>query len=171
MSSLPAAHVQSVCDTMEIPHIETRWDFHENRDFFSVNMYPHYLSMSKAYVDYVKHLQWTSFIILYEHDEGMCIVFYPCACFYFNTAVLPSERRHYHVNISPLPVNVLPFERRHYHVNISPLAVNVLPSERRHYHVNISPLAVNVLPSERRHYHVNISPLAVNVLPSERRHY
>ena len=71
MSGYPAAHVQSICDTMEIPHIETRWDFQENTDFFIVNLYPHYLSMSQAYVDYVKHLQWTSFIILYEHDDGM----------------------------------------------------------------------------------------------------
>ncbi|KAK2189528.1 hypothetical protein NP493_103g02008 [Ridgeia piscesae] len=71
MSGYPAAHVQSICDTMEIPHIETRWDFQENTDFFIVNLYPHYLSMSQAYVDYVKHLQWTSFIILYEHDDGL----------------------------------------------------------------------------------------------------
>ena len=70
MSSLSAAHVQSICDAMEIPHVETRWDFRENIDFYSVNLYPYYRTLSKAYIDLIANWKWTSFTILYETNEG-----------------------------------------------------------------------------------------------------
>lgn len=34
-------HVQSLCDTMEIPHISTRWDPKQRRSSCSINLYPH----------------------------------------------------------------------------------------------------------------------------------
>ena len=40
-SSVTSSHVQSICDTLEIPHIETRWDYRMKRDDYSVNLYPH----------------------------------------------------------------------------------------------------------------------------------
>jgi hypothetical protein len=36
-----AEHVQSVCDTMEIPHIEMRWDLSQRRGACAVNLFPH----------------------------------------------------------------------------------------------------------------------------------
>ena len=70
MSSLSAAHVQSICDALEIPHVEMRWDFREIPDFYSINLYPHYRTLSKAYLDAIKYWAWTSFTILYQSNEG-----------------------------------------------------------------------------------------------------
>ncbi|XP_074643782.1 glutamate receptor ionotropic, kainate 2-like [Tubulanus polymorphus] len=71
MSSLSSAHVQSICDALEVPHIETRWSYRNFKDFYSVNLYPHYTSLSQAYVDIVKELKWEKFTILYEDNEGL----------------------------------------------------------------------------------------------------
>ena len=71
MSYQSAAHVQSICDAMEIPHVETRWDYSDNKDFFSINLYPAYTKISEAYIDFISYSQWTSFIILYDSDDGL----------------------------------------------------------------------------------------------------
>lgn len=71
MSAISAAHVQSICDALEIPHIETRWDFREIPDFYAINLYPHYKTLAKAYMDIISHWQWSSFTILYQSNEGM----------------------------------------------------------------------------------------------------
>lgn len=70
MSSVPAAHVQSICDHMGIPHIETRWDYRENADYFSINVHPYYESLSNAYVEFVIQQGWDKFTVLYENDDG-----------------------------------------------------------------------------------------------------
>ncbi|XP_018331081.1 glutamate receptor ionotropic, kainate 2 isoform X2 [Agrilus planipennis] len=66
-----ASHVQSICDTMEIPHLETRWDYRLRRESCLVNLYPHPTMLSKAYVDLVKAWGWKSFTIIYENNEGL----------------------------------------------------------------------------------------------------
>lgn len=43
-----SSHVQSICDTMEIPHLETRWDYKLRRDSCLVNLYPHPTVLSKV---------------------------------------------------------------------------------------------------------------------------
>ena len=43
-----ASHIQSVCDTMEIPHLETRWDSRMKREGCLVNLFPHSLTLSKV---------------------------------------------------------------------------------------------------------------------------
>ncbi|EZA54425.1 Glutamate receptor, ionotropic kainate, partial [Ooceraea biroi] len=52
-----ASHVQSICDTMEIPHLETRWDWRQRRQSCLVNLYPHPTTLSKVFL-FVKHT-WT----------------------------------------------------------------------------------------------------------------
>ena len=47
-SGTTSSHVQSICDAMEIPHIETRWDYRLKRDDYSVNLYPHPTAISKV---------------------------------------------------------------------------------------------------------------------------
>ena len=39
-SAATADHIQSVCDAMEVPHVEARWDGRRNRHECSVNLYP-----------------------------------------------------------------------------------------------------------------------------------
>ncbi|XP_050732987.1 glutamate receptor ionotropic, kainate 2-like isoform X2 [Eriocheir sinensis] len=70
-SGQTSAHVQSICDALEIPHIETRWDYRLRRDDYSVNLYPHPSSLSKAYLDLVRLFEWKSFCILYEDNDGL----------------------------------------------------------------------------------------------------
>lgn len=47
-SDVSAAHMQAICDALEIPHIETRWEYRLTRDPYSVNLYPHPLSLSRV---------------------------------------------------------------------------------------------------------------------------
>ena len=76
MSSLSAAHVQSICDSLNIPHIETRWDYkEEDSDSFSINLHPHYITLSHAFIDFIVYLKWTSFTILYEDNDSKWIMF------------------------------------------------------------------------------------------------
>lgn len=66
-----ASHVQSICDTMEIPHLETRWDYRLRRESCLVNLFPHPSMLSRAYVDIVRAWGWKSFTIIYESNEGL----------------------------------------------------------------------------------------------------
>jgi hypothetical protein len=56
---------------MEIPHIETRWDYRLKRDDYSVNLYPHPTAISKAYVQLIERFGWKSYTILYEDNQGL----------------------------------------------------------------------------------------------------
>jgi hypothetical protein len=64
-SGVTSSHVQSICDALEIPHIETRWDYRLIRDDYSVNLYPHPQALGEAFaaliqvsfLSFVKHLQ------------------------------------------------------------------------------------------------------------------
>jgi len=71
LSSPTSIHVQSICDALEIPHIETRWDFQLERDDLSINLYPRPQVLSHAYTDLIKAWGWTHFAILYEENEGI----------------------------------------------------------------------------------------------------
>lgn len=74
LSSSSAAHVQSICYALEIPHLQTRWDSRDIRDvdYFSINLYPHYLTLSRVFLDLVVHWNWKQFTILYENNDGKC---------------------------------------------------------------------------------------------------
>lgn len=72
LSECPSsAHTQSICDALEIPHIETRWDFRLNRDDLSINLYPQPSVLSAAYLDLVRIWKWETFAIVYENNEGI----------------------------------------------------------------------------------------------------
>ena len=63
-----STHIQSICDAMEIPHIETRWDFRVRRDDYSINLYPNPKVISKV--------RMSSFMTRYsnvdtERDQGI----------------------------------------------------------------------------------------------------
>jgi len=71
ISSGTASHIQSVTDALNVPHMETRWDYTTRRSPFSINLHPHPTMLSKAYADYVEKQGWNSLIILYENEEGL----------------------------------------------------------------------------------------------------
>ncbi|RVE50834.1 hypothetical protein evm_004583 [Chilo suppressalis] len=56
---------------MELPHLETRWDYRTRRESCLVNLYPHPAALSRAYVDLVRAWGWKSFTIVYENSDGL----------------------------------------------------------------------------------------------------
>ncbi|KAI9550316.1 hypothetical protein GHT06_007599 [Daphnia sinensis] len=88
-SEVSADHVQSMCQTMKIPHIQTHWDpkrttamdhlkFEEqgyngrkSNSPMSVNLYPHPADVSRAYADVIKGWKWKTFTVLYEDEDGL----------------------------------------------------------------------------------------------------
>ncbi|KAF8792731.1 Glutamate receptor ionotropic like protein [Argiope bruennichi] len=68
---LSSMHVQSICDDLEVPHIEARWEYRLNRDQLSINLYPKPSELSEAFVRVVKAWNWEEFIVLYEEDNAI----------------------------------------------------------------------------------------------------
>lgn len=66
-----AMHVQSICDALEIPHIETRWDFQLQRDDLSINLYPRPSILTRAFDELIKAWSWKTFAIVYEENEAI----------------------------------------------------------------------------------------------------
>lgn len=67
-------HVQSLCDKKEIPHIEFHWDNKQDHANCMINVHPHPSSLSKAYVDLVKALDWLQFTVIYEDARSLARV-------------------------------------------------------------------------------------------------
>jgi ionotropic glutamate receptor len=63
-SGVTSSHVQSICDTLEIPHIETRWDYRMKRDDYSVNLYPHPRALGQVSL-ICYHGQRSGFLLVY----------------------------------------------------------------------------------------------------------
>ncbi|XP_070138571.1 glutamate receptor ionotropic, kainate 2 isoform X4 [Drosophila bipectinata] len=68
---LLAAHVQSICEAYDIPHIEARIDLEYNSKEFSVNLFPSLKLLTLAYKDLMVYLNWTKVAIIYEEDYGL----------------------------------------------------------------------------------------------------
>ncbi|KAH9418715.1 hypothetical protein DERP_004041, partial [Dermatophagoides pteronyssinus] len=66
-------HVQSILDSLEIPHLECHWNTMKqtNNNQLSVNIYPKHDYLSLAFIDIVKSWKWKSFVIVYEANEGL----------------------------------------------------------------------------------------------------
>lgn len=67
--------VQSICNALEVPHIQTRWKHPsvDNKDTFYINLYPEYSSISRAILDIVTFLKWKSVTIVYEDSTGRAL--------------------------------------------------------------------------------------------------
>ena len=68
------SHVQSICDALEIPHMEARIDMEgddsTNDKAFSINVYPPVDQINQAFMDVMFFLNWTKVAIIYEEDSG-----------------------------------------------------------------------------------------------------
>lgn len=66
-------HIQSLCDSLDIPHLEARLQNLGERDInreFSVNLHPGSLAISESLRELVIYLNWTRVAIIYQDD--MC---------------------------------------------------------------------------------------------------
>jgi len=70
-----AKHVQSICDTYEIPHIQIRPEIPTSPNTFSINLFPTWSLIARAVIDLIIHLGWKEFAVIYEDDKGVFFFF------------------------------------------------------------------------------------------------
>ncbi|XP_035310994.1 glutamate receptor ionotropic, kainate 1 isoform X7 [Cricetulus griseus] len=65
--------VQSICNALEVPHIQTRWKHPsvDNKDLFYINLYPDYAAISRAVLDLVLYYNWRTVTVVYEDSTGL----------------------------------------------------------------------------------------------------
>ncbi|GLV33799.1 uncharacterized protein CBL_11314 [Carabus blaptoides fortunei] len=68
---LLGAHIQSICEALDVPHLEARIDFEPVSKEFSINLHPSQDHMNRAFKDLMSFLNWTKVAILYEEDYGL----------------------------------------------------------------------------------------------------
>ncbi|XP_057339211.1 glutamate receptor ionotropic, kainate 1-like isoform X2 [Microplitis mediator] len=64
-------HIHSICDALDIPHLEVRLDLDTEAKEFSINLHPAQSLLNSAYQDVMKFLNWTKVAIIYEDDYGL----------------------------------------------------------------------------------------------------
>ncbi|XP_069680348.1 glutamate receptor ionotropic, kainate 2 isoform X3 [Periplaneta americana] len=68
---LLGAHIQSICEALDVPHVEARIDFEPAFKEFSINLHPSQEHMNHAFKDLMTFLNWTKVAIVYEEDYGL----------------------------------------------------------------------------------------------------
>ncbi|KAL2736659.1 hypothetical protein V1477_013168 [Vespula maculifrons] len=63
-------HIHSICDALDIPHLEARLDLDAEAKEFSINLHPAQSLLNGAYQDVMEFLNWTKVGIIYEEDYG-----------------------------------------------------------------------------------------------------
>ncbi|XP_043673080.1 glutamate receptor ionotropic, kainate 2-like isoform X7 [Vespula pensylvanica] len=64
-------HIHSICDALDIPHLEARLDLDAEAKEFSINLHPAQSLLNGAYQDVMEFLNWTKVGIIYEEDYGL----------------------------------------------------------------------------------------------------
>ncbi|XP_034244702.1 glutamate receptor ionotropic, kainate 2-like, partial [Thrips palmi] len=68
---LLGTHVHSVCDALDIPHLEARLDMDMHFREFSINLHPSQDMLNRAFMDLMAFLNWTKVAVIYEEDYGL----------------------------------------------------------------------------------------------------
>uniref|UniRef100_A0A670Y0N6 Glutamate receptor n=1 Tax=Pseudonaja textilis TaxID=8673 RepID=A0A670Y0N6_PSETE len=65
--------VQSICNALEVPHIQTRWKHPtvDLKDSFYINLFPDYAAISRAVLDLVLHYNWKIVTVVYEDSTSL----------------------------------------------------------------------------------------------------
>lgn len=64
--------VQSVCSNLELPHLQISWRPTMTYNTQTVlNFYPDTDLLAEGIATVVRHLQWKSYVILYQYNEGL----------------------------------------------------------------------------------------------------
>lgn len=71
LNGAASQHIQAICDSLEVPHIEIKPDLVLRRDDLAINLYPSYDVLARAYIDLIQAWNWTSFAVVYESNEAM----------------------------------------------------------------------------------------------------
>ena len=95
LSKYSSEHIRSITDSMEIPYIETRWNYRSQDVIgkaggeYAFNLHPDITTLSQAYLDLLEAYQWTTITILYQDNDSMMTL---KAIFEKTFSVLPSEK-------------------------------------------------------------------------------
>ena len=66
-----AGHINSMCNSLEIPHLESRMEPRlDQSNLFSVNLFPETSQLSRAYLELLKHFKWDKFCVMYGDQTG-----------------------------------------------------------------------------------------------------
>ncbi|KAG5884118.1 hypothetical protein JTB14_009173 [Gonioctena quinquepunctata] len=68
---LLGTRIHSICDALDIPHLEARLDFNTDVREFSINLYPAHYLLNDALQDVMVFLNWTRIAIIYENEYGL----------------------------------------------------------------------------------------------------
>jgi len=70
-SSSIASYINSMCNTLEVPHVEARLDARSGAGHvFSLNVHPQASQLGRVYVDMLQHFGWTKFCVVYGEHSG-----------------------------------------------------------------------------------------------------
>ena len=77
-SSASADHIRSISDSVEIPFIDTRWNYKPSaripgvkNEEYTINVHPDLETLGSAYIDLIKAYGWDTIIILYEDNDSL----------------------------------------------------------------------------------------------------
>ncbi|XP_059097644.1 glutamate receptor ionotropic, kainate 2-like isoform X2 [Tigriopus californicus] len=77
-SQASADHIRSIVDSVEIPFIDTRWNYQpsarkmgQQQAEYSINLHPDVEALGQAYVDLIERYDWDTITILYENNDSM----------------------------------------------------------------------------------------------------
>ncbi|XP_015802886.2 LOW QUALITY PROTEIN: glutamate receptor ionotropic, kainate 2 [Nothobranchius furzeri] len=71
--SSSANAVQSICNALGVPHIQTKWKHQvsDNKDSYYVSLYPDFSSLSRAILDLVHFFKWKTVTVVYDDSTGL----------------------------------------------------------------------------------------------------
>uniref|UniRef100_A0AAQ5ZZA1 Glutamate receptor n=1 Tax=Amphiprion ocellaris TaxID=80972 RepID=A0AAQ5ZZA1_AMPOC len=71
--SSSANAVQSICNALGVPHIQTKWKHQvsDNRDSYYVSLFPDFSSLSRAILDLVHFFKWRTVTVVYDDSTGL----------------------------------------------------------------------------------------------------
>ncbi|KAK7907724.1 hypothetical protein WMY93_016336 [Mugilogobius chulae] len=74
--SSSANAVQSICNALGVPHIQTRWKHQvsDNRDSYYVSLFPDFSSLSRAILDLVHFFRWRTVTVVYDDSTGTGLI-------------------------------------------------------------------------------------------------
>lgn len=66
-------HIRSICDSLEIPHLEVHYDIEARSDALTINLYPRPEVLARAFFDLNRVLGWEEFAIVYDYNEEVLL--------------------------------------------------------------------------------------------------
>jgi len=79
ISKTSSEHIRSITDSMEIPFIETRWNYRSQKVIgsaggYAFNLHPDITTLGTVYLDLMEEYQWKTVTILYQDNDSMMTI-------------------------------------------------------------------------------------------------